>query len=128
AVEHANSGTVLATSTWGTERIPAPDLLEAMLQQRPIKVDDQVVVVVDGERRTRQVPNLSETEAAQAKAEALAERFSEWVWEDPERTARLTRIYNDRFNAIVLRSYDDAEPRLPGVAVTFKNMVRPHQK
>ena len=35
------------------------------------------------------------------------------------------RTYNDRFNAIVLRSYDEAQPALPGLALSFE--PRPHQ-
>jgi N12 class adenine-specific DNA methylase len=57
---------------------------------------------------------MAETVAAQP------ERFSEWVWEDPDRAADLARTYNGRFNSIVLRSYDDARLSLPGLALTFK--------
>ncbi|MCK2222081.1 DEAD/DEAH box helicase family protein, partial (plasmid) [Actinomadura sp. ATCC 31491] len=56
----------------------------------------------------------------------MAERFSEWVWEDPDRAARLARRYNDLFNSVVLRSYDDADPALPGLADGWT--PRPHQK
>ena len=30
----------------------------------------------------------------------MQERFAEWVWEDPDRAARLGEEYNRRFNAI----------------------------
>nr|WP_249407134.1 helicase-related protein [Plantibacter sp. CFBP 8775] len=58
----------------------------------------------------------------------MAERFSEWVWEDPARATQLADEYNRRFNAIVLRDYS-AEGEylsLPGIAATFK--LRPHQR
>ena len=42
----------------------------------------------------------------------------------PARPA-LARTYNDRFNSLVLRSYDDAQLSLPGLALTFR--PRPHQ-
>jgi N12 class adenine-specific DNA methylase/SAM-dependent methyltransferase len=109
---------VLSTSRWGTPRCPAPAIAQALLEQRQIRVYDETP---DGAR----VLNLAETAAAQAKAEELAGRFSEWVWEDPERAAELARTYNQRFNAIVLRSYDDARPSLPGLALTFR--PHPHQ-
>ncbi|HET9894634.1 MAG TPA: helicase-related protein [Streptosporangiaceae bacterium] len=112
---------VLATSTWGTARYPAPALAQAILEQRKIEVRD-VLKVLDGERR---VLNVDATVAAQEKAAELGERFSEWAWEDPARARVLARIYNDRFNNLVLRSYDNAELSLPGLAVTFK--PRPHQ-
>jgi N12 class adenine-specific DNA methylase len=109
---------VLATSTWGTSRVPAPQLAQAVLEQRLIRVHDELP---EGKR----VLNLTETVAAQEKAQELQERFSEWAWEDPERASDLARIYNERFNAIALRSYDDVELSLPGLAISFK--PHPHQ-
>ena len=38
----------------------------------------------------------------------MQERFSEWVWEEPERARVLTDEYNRRFNSIVLRDYTTA--------------------
>ena len=110
--------TVAATETWGTQRVPAPQLAQAVLEQRQVTVVDELE---DGTR----VLNLTETLAAQEKAAQLGTRFSEWVWEDPERAQALARAYNEKFNAIVLRSYDNITLSLPGLAVTFK--PRPHQ-
>jgi len=59
------------------------------------------------------------TAAAQEKATALGERFSEWVWEDPARAQRLARTYNDAFNAIVLRDYDTDHMSLPGLGSSW---------
>jgi len=113
--------TVLACSTWGTGRANAIDLVLAVLEQKPIKVTDEI----EGGRR---VVNLTETVAAQEKAAGLGERFTEWLWEDPERATRLSAHYNDTFNAIVLRSYaaEGQAMQLPGLAVTF--VPRPHQR
>ena len=106
---------VLATTRWGTPRYPAPDVAQALLEQRQIRISDED----DGKR----VFNPTETLAAQEKAAELAERFAEWVWDDPQRATELARVYNDTFNAIVLRSYDDAQLSLPGLALTFKPMA-----
>jgi len=116
-----NSHSVLATSTWGTERYPAPQLAQAILEQRKIEVRD-LVRTPEGDRT---VLNLDATLAAQEKAAELAERFSEWAWGDPARAADLARAYNEKFNSLVLRSYDDAGLSLPGLAVTFR--PRRHQ-
>ena len=116
-----NGRSVLAASTWGTARYPAPALAQAILEQRKIEVRD-VVQTPDGERS---VLNLDATLAAQEKAAELAGRFSDWAWEDPGRARELAAAYNERFNNLVLRSYDDAGLSLPGLAVTFK--PRPHQ-
>ena len=117
AVKGAGVG-VAATSTWGTTRRAAPDLAQAALEQRAVKVYDEFD---DGSR----VLNLTETIAAQEKMRALDERFGEWVWEDPARAERLARVYNDTFNNTALRSYDNVALSLPGVALTFT--PRPHQ-
>ena len=112
---------VQATSMWGTDRMPAPQLAKAVLEQRPIQVTDET-------DEGRRVVNPTETAAAQEKAHALQERFSEWCWEDPARARRLAGEYNRRFNAIVLRDYTSEGERLtlPGLARTFT--PRPHQR
>ena len=108
---------VLATSTYGTTRMPAVDLAQAVLEQRPIRIIDELE---DG----RRVLNLTETVAAQEKAGVLHEAFADWLWTDPDRAEQLARLYNDTFNAIVLRRYDGSDAagtvqQLPGLAVTF---------
>ncbi len=113
-----NRHTVLATSTYGTERVSAIELAQAALEMRQIKVTDEI----DGGRR---IVNLTETVAAQEKTSELAERFADWLWTDPDRAQTLTRRYNDTFNTIVLRSYDGERRQLPGLALTFT--LRPHQ-
>lgn len=116
---------LLATGEWGTERRPAPDIAQAVMEQRTLLVYDEVE---DSDGRKRQVLNPLETTAAQEKADALAERFAEWVWEVPERAASLVAEYNRRFNSIVLRDYTGAGEylTLPGLAATFT--PRPHQR
>ena len=112
---------VLATSTWGTGRYPAPQLAQAILEQRAITVHD----TVQTDAGERSVLNPDATLAAQEKAAEMGERFSEWAWEDPARAAALARIYNDRFNSLVLRNYDGTGSSMPGLALTFR--PRPHQ-
>ncbi|MCW2902438.1 MAG: helicase, partial [Streptosporangiaceae bacterium] len=127
AVEHAYGSLwivkglevgVNATSTWGTPDMPAPELAQKLLQQRPLTVYDETPA---GQR----MANAAKTVAAQAKGDELASRFAEWVWEEPARAIELARAYNDQFNAIVLRSYDEATLSLPGLALTFH--PNPHQ-
>jgi N12 class adenine-specific DNA methylase len=110
--------TVLATSTWGTSRYPAPHLAQAVLEQRRIEVRDKI-----GDNAW--VLNVDETIAAQQKAAELSERFADWAWEYPARAEELARVYNETFNSIVLRNYDDAQLSLPGLALDFE--PRPHQ-
>lgn len=112
--KHGNA----ATEEWGTDRRTASDLVQAMLEQRPIRITTKDP---DG----KSVQDLSATLAAQAKVEALAERFAEWAWEDPQRARQLADNYNWQFNGIALRNYDGAERTFPGMAAEFT--PRPHQ-
>ena len=129
-VEHGGGSTwgvrgsgygMLARSEWGTDRMPAPQIAKALLEQRAIQVTDEID---DG----RRVLNPEATAAAQEKGTAMQERFAEWCWEQPARAARLLDEYNRRFNAIVLRDYtrDGERLTLPGLAGSF--VPRAHQR
>lgn len=111
-LDAGNSHSVTLTSQWGTRRVNGIRLVEANANQRVMSVTDE------GPDGTR-IPNLPETLAAREKAEAIAERFGRWVWEDPDRAARLAVDYNRRFNSVVLPAYDGAHLTLPGLAETF---------
>ena len=113
---NSSTWTVALTSEWGTERANAVRLGEANANQRVVTITDEGP---DGSR----VTNVAETLAAREKQEAIAERFSTWIWEAPERAARLGAEYNRRFNSIVLPRYDGSHLSLPGLASNFN----PHQ-
>ncbi len=68
---------------------------------------------------TTRVRNVPETMLAEAKLQALNERFATWLWEDPDRTDRLVEVYNRRYNAVVLRRFDGAHLSFPGLAEWF---------
>lgn len=112
---------IAARSDWGTKSKPAPEIAKALLEQRTIVVTR--TVEVGGKKVT--VTDDEATSEAQAKAKEMAERFSEWVWEDPERTKRLARVYNDTFNNLVMREFDDSPLALPGANAEW--VMRPHQ-
>ncbi|MDE9363981.1 helicase-related protein [Luteipulveratus sp. YIM 133132] len=114
-----------ATSTWGTDRINAHTIAERLMQQKRVVVYDTVENANGNDMR---VVNLVATEAAQEKATNLQDRFGQWVWADPERAQRLAAAYNEAFNSLVLRSYDEDGQRLtlPGLAAWFT--PHPHQR
>jgi N12 class adenine-specific DNA methylase len=105
-----------ATEEWGTDRLSAGEIIQSLLEQRSIQVRD---TIKDADGKSKSYPNLEATTAAQAKAEELSDRFSEWLWEDSDRTRRLLAAYNNQFNAIRLRSYDDMPRVFPGMADSF---------
>lgn len=113
---------VAFTATWGTGRMPFSKLLDAVMNMQSIVVKDNV--------GTRDAPeyvvNEPETQAAQAKGEEIAQKFKDWIWQEPARRERLARLYNDVFNTNRSRSYDGGHLELPGMSPAIK--LRQHQK
>lgn len=97
------------TSEWGTERRHAGELLADALNSRVPQIFD---TVKDGDRE-RRVLNVVDTEAAKEKLHKIKTAFQNWVWSDPDRTDRLARVYNDRFNNIAPRRFDGSHLKLP---------------
>ncbi|MBY2939543.1 DEAD/DEAH box helicase family protein [Rhizobium laguerreae] len=110
------------TSEWGTSRRHAGELLADALNSRVPQIFD-VYRDVGGERR---VLNVVDTEAARDKLQKIKEAFQRWVWTDPDRTDRLARVYNDRFNNIAPRKFDGSHLKLPGASGAFQ--LYAHQK
>jgi len=114
--------TAVGTSEWGTSRRHAGELLSDALNSRVPQIFD-TVRDADGERRAL---NVVDTEAARNKLQRIKQAFQDWVWTDPDRTDRLARIYNDRFNNIAPRKFDGSHLQLPGVCCALK--LYGHQK
>ena len=112
----------VGTSEWGTSRRHAGDLLTDALNSRVPQIFD---LIKDGDSE-RRVLNVVDTEAAKTKLQKLKDAFQRWIWSDPDRTDRLARVYNDRFNNIAPRAFDGAHLTLPGASGAF--MLYGHQK
>ncbi|TCV67390.1 lactate dehydrogenase [Neorhizobium sp. S3-V5DH] len=110
------------TSEWGTDRRHAGELLADALNSRVPQIFD-TFKDADGERR---VLNVVDTEAARDKLQKIKTAFQTWVWTDPDRTDRLARVYNDRFNNIAPRKFDGSHLQLPGASGAFT--LYGHQK
>jgi N12 class adenine-specific DNA methylase/adenine-specific DNA methylase len=110
------------TSEWGTERRHAGQLLSDALNASVPQIFD---TVREGESE-RRVLNVVDTEAAREKLQKIKSAFQTWIWSDPDRTDRLARIYNDRFNNIAPRAFDGSHLNLPGASSAFS--LYGHQK
>ena len=123
-LDYAAKYTVSNTTTHGTARFRASDLVEQSLNGRtPTAYDEDP----EGNR----IVNQPETIAAREKQQQqLKDRFGEWVWEDPSRAKRLADDYNFRFNNIRLRDFDGSHLTLPGMVRTSlrDGDLAPHQK
>ncbi|TIU80041.1 MAG: lactate dehydrogenase, partial [Mesorhizobium sp.] len=114
--------TAAGTSEWGTDRRHAGELLADALTSRVPQIFD---TIRDGQTE-RRVLNVVDTEAAKEKLQKIKTAFQNWVWSDPDRTDRLARVYNDRFNNIVPRRFSGDHLRLPGASGAFS--LYGHQK
>ena len=122
-LDYAAKYVVSNTTTHGTARFRASDLIEQSLNGRtPTAYDEDA----EGNRTV----NQPETIAAREKQQQLKDRFRDWVWEDRERAERLAHEYNFRFNNIRLRDFDGSHLTLPGMVRTSlrDGDLAPHQK
>ena len=113
---------VKANSTFGTDRINGYKIIEQTLNLKDVRIYDYID---DGEGKRVQVLNKKETAIAQGKQEMIKQAFQDWIWKDPERRERLTRAYNEKFNAIRTREYDGSHLSLTGINPEIK--LRQHQ-
>jgi len=114
----------MAESVWGTPQMKSYEIIEKMLDGKPIKVEKKL------EKGSKEKAVDEEASlAAQVKAMAIQEEFQRWVWEDDiERTARLTDKYNDEFNNIRVRDFDGSHLSMPGMKEKWANQLHTHQK
>jgi N12 class adenine-specific DNA methylase/adenine-specific DNA methylase len=110
------------TSEWGTKRRHAGELLADALNSRIPQIFD---TIREGTSE-RRVLNVVDTEAAKEKLTKIKTAFQSWVWTDPDRTDRLARVYNDRFNNIAPRAFNGDHLQLPGASGAFT--LYSHQK
>ncbi len=115
-------GNAAGTSTWGTPRRHAGMLLHDALNSATPQIWD--TIREDGVEK--RVLNVEATEAAKEKLAKIKEAFTTWIWTDPDRTDRLARIYNDRFNNLVPRHFDGRHLTLPGASSIIR--LYEHQK
>ena len=103
---------IKATNTYGTGRASAYKIIEDSLNLK-----DTIIYDYYEDENGKRVAELNkkETAIAQAKQEQIKLAFEEWIWKDPERRERLTRVYNERFNSIRPREYDGSHISFDGM-------------
>ena len=103
---------VKATNTYGTSRANAYKIIEDSLNLKDTRIYDYKE---DENGKKIAELNKKETAIAQAKQEQIELAFEEWIWKDPERRERLTKVYNERFNSIRPREYDGSHIKFDGM-------------
>ena len=114
---------VKAYSTYGTSRINGYKIIEETLNLKDVRIFDYVE---DEDGKRKAVLNKKETAIAQAKQELIKQGFQDWIWADPARREKLTKMYNEKFNSIRPREYDGSHIVFNGMNPEIK--LREHQK
>ncbi|MFO0901204.1 MAG: DEAD/DEAH box helicase family protein [Pirellulales bacterium] len=117
----AASASAAACSDYGTARAGGVWLMELALNLKPPVIYDTIA----GPNGDERVVNQEDTLAAREKQKLLKERFQTWIFQDPERTERLVRLYNDTYNNLRPRHFDGAHLDYPGMNQAIR--LRPHQ-
>lgn len=113
---------VKAHNTYGTSRVNGYKIMEETLNLRDVRIFDYIE---DANGRKTAVLNKKETAIAQGKQELIKQAFADWIWSNPERREKLTKLYNEKFNSIRPRAYDGSH--LNFVGINPEITLRPHQ-
>lgn len=112
-----------AITTWGTAKINWRKLFSAVLNNATVKITYRDE---DGLHTDEKA-----TQEANAKIDAMREEFARWIWQEPERTVRLERAYNEVFNAVAIPQYDGSHLAFEGLALAKGDRefnLRKHQQ
>ena len=118
-----DSSNVKAYSTYGTSRINGYKIIEETLNLKDVRIFDYVE---DEAGKKKAVLNKKETAIAQAKQELIKQGFQDWIWADPARREKLTKMYNEKFNSLRPREYDGSHIVFNGMNPEIE--LREHQK
>lgn len=113
--ELSGGKSLVATSDWGTDSRNVTSLVDHALTGRPIRI----TTTVGSGKDKKTVFDSAATEAANQKLEIIKDRFQSWLWQDADRADRLVRIYNDKFNTTVPRTFDGRHLTLPGASAAM---------
>lgn len=112
----ATKRNVRATQEFGTSRMHGMELIADAL-------NGQAPTVRDKEPHSeRMIVNRAETLAAREKLDAINRAFGIWLFGEPERRARLEKLYNSIFNSTRPRRFDGSYLTLPG----FSGAIDPY--
>lgn len=114
---------IRAEQKYGTARINAYYIIEETLNLKDVRIFDYEETP-DGKKKA--VLNKKETAIAQSKQELIKQEFQDWIWKDPVRREKLTKMYNEKFNSIRPREYDGSHIVFSGMNPEIK--LREHQR
>lgn len=104
--------TVLASKTYGTERMDMFKIIEKSLNHEQIRITDPE----EGEKKGRRF-NKEQTMIAEEKRTRVIEAFNRWVRDLPqEKKDELVDVFYERFGCFRMREYDGSHLELADIA------------
>ena len=119
AVQMVGTPQQAALDEWGADGMSPQSLIQHMLNSKPTRVYDETL---DGPKL-----NVEKTALAGIKATQIASEFTDWVFTDGERRAKLVEVFNEKFNTRVTRQHDGSHLVLPGKVPDAVVAMRRHQ-
>lgn len=114
------------------ETIYGHQLVAAALNNRPYKVSKQVSEGWGSSKTTKTVVDKNATQACAVRVDEIKDEFKQWakkkMQDDPELGARIEKIYNEKFNALVPMEVGDEFLPEHFEGSNTNIMLRPHQK
>lgn len=111
---------------FGTDRINAYEILEQTLNLQSVTIRDPVKYRDEnGKEKVKYVINPKDTMVARGKQQQMRDAFKSWLFADHTRSEELLKLYNEKFNNVVPRTYDGSFLIFPGMSDEVE--LRPHQ-
>lgn len=101
------AGSVKDREELGTPQRSFPEIIQAAIDDRPIKVTVKSGDVTYVDRKA--------SAAANKKVKEVRKKFQNWIWKDDERRTRLHRQYNERYNDTIPLKVDGSHQTFPGM-------------
>lgn len=120
-----------ATSTYGTHRKHAYEIIEGILNNNDLLVKDRKKDEFGYDMRDEKgnyilITNEEETKAVRHCANIIKSEFVDWIFKDPERREELVQKYNEIFNSFRYREYDGSHLNFVGMNTDIT--LKEHQK
>ncbi len=116
---------VASRTTYGTEKMPALQILERTLNMKSVTVMTEVRSYTN-KSGVKRVVDQAETVAALEKQRKLVEEFQKWIWKDPKRRVELEQIFDNLYGSHRKRYFDGSFLTFPTMSPEVQ--LYPYQK
>lgn len=118
---------IRANKTFGSDHMNGYEIMEDCLNLQSSTIYNTVRELDEkGNMIEKRVVDAKETMVVRGKQQQLQEKFSSWLFAERNRSVKLGRLYNDRFNRIVPQKFDGSYLSFPNMSKELS--LRPHQQ